>query len=302
MAAKPKWYNTLHPATMPGTLFLVATPIGNLEDMTFRAVRVLREVAIIAAEDTRRTATLLAHYQIETPTTSLHNHNERSRVPAVLKRLMSGQDVAVVTDAGMPSIADPGYLVAKAAIDAGIRVDVIPGASALTMAIAGSGLPADFVSFVGFAPARAGERARFFKSLSDVRGTVVLFESPHRLPESLAALRQFLGDRPIAVAHELTKLHESWHRGYISELLGSKALPEKGEFTIVVGAESRADRRATSSQSPTVETISVEFGDLTKTLGLDRREALAELARRHRLPKRAIYSLVEQGKNRLNDQ
>jgi 16S rRNA (cytidine1402-2'-O)-methyltransferase len=210
---------------------------------------------------------------------------------------MSGEHVAVVTDAGMPSIADPGYLIAKAAIDAGFRVEVIPGASALTTAIAGSGLPADVVSFVGFAPARAGERARFFKSLSEVRGTLVLFEAPHRLPESLAALQEYLGNRPIVVAHELTKLHESWHRGFVSELLGSKALPEKGEFTIVVGAESsesRADQGAAAS--PTVETISAEFGELTKIVGLDRREALAELARRHRLPKRAIYSLVEQGK------
>ena len=147
---------------MPGTLFLVATPIGNLEDMTFRALRVLREVALIAAEDTRRTATLLAHYRIDTPTTSLHDHNERTRVPALLKRLTSGEHVAVVTDAGMPSIADPGYHIVKAAIDAGIRIEVIPGASALTSAIAGSGLPADQVSFVGFAPARAGERSRFF--------------------------------------------------------------------------------------------------------------------------------------------
>jgi 16S rRNA (cytidine1402-2'-O)-methyltransferase len=173
-------------------------------------------------------------------------------------------------------------------------VEVIPGASALTTAIAGSGLPADVVSFVGFAPARAGERARFFKSLSEVRGTLVLFEAPHRLLESLAALQEYLGNRPIAVAHELTKLHESWHRGSVSELLGSKALPEKGEFTIVVGAESRADQG--EAASPTVETISAEFGELTKIVGLDRREALAELARRHRLPKRAIYSLVEQGK------
>jgi 16S rRNA (cytidine1402-2'-O)-methyltransferase len=296
MAAKPKWYNTLHLATMPGTLFLVATPIGNLEDMTFRAVRVLREVAIIAAEDTRRTATLLAYYQIATPTTSLHDHNERIRVPAVLKRLMSGEHVAVVTDAGMPLIADPGYLMAKAAIDAGIRVEVIPGASALTTALAGSGLPADVVSFVGFAPARAGERQRFFKKLGDAPGTLVFFEVPHRLLESLRALRDCLGDRQIAVGHELTKLHESWHRGHVSELLGSKALPEKGEFTIVVGAESRADQRAAAHQSPTVETISAEFGELTKIGGLDRREALAELSQRHRLPKRAIYALVERGK------
>lgn len=296
MAAKPKWYNTLHPATMPGTLFLVATPIGNLEDMTFRAVRVLREAAIIAAEDTRRTATLLGHYQIGTPTTSLHDHNERSRVPAVLKRLIAGDHVAVVTDAGMPSIADPGYLVVKAAIEAGIRVEVIPGASALTSAIAGSGLPADVVSFVGFAPARAGERSRFFAEFAGNRGTLVFFEAPHRLRESLQALQKGLGDRRIAVAHELTKVHESWHRGFVSELLARQELPEKGEFTIVVGEELNGNEASKPLDPPAPETVCAEFGELTKTLALDRREALSELARRHQLPKRAIYSLIERGK------
>lgn len=280
---------------MPGTLFLVATPIGNLEDMTFRAVRVLREVAIIAAEDTRRTAMLLAHYRIGTPTTSLHDHNERSRVPTVLKRLKAGDNIAVVTDAGMPSIADPGYLVAKAAIDAGIRVEVIPGASALTTAIAGSGLPADVVSFLGFAPARAGERRKFFKELAHLHGTLVFFEAPHRLFESLRVLQEYLGDRQIVVAHELTKLHESWHRGYVSELLGNKELPEKGEFTVVVGDDS-SDKKAEANAIPTIEAIWLEFGCLTKTGRLNRREALTELARRHHLSKRSIYSLIERGK------
>jgi 16S rRNA (cytidine1402-2'-O)-methyltransferase len=296
MAAKPKWYNTLHPATMPGTLFLVATPIGNLEDMTFRAVRVLKEVALIAAEDTRRTAILLAHYQIGTRTTSLHDHNERSRVPALVKRLKSGESVALVTDAGMPSIADPGYLAVRAALDAGIRVEVIPGASALTSAVAGSGLPADVVSFIGFAPARAGERGRFFANFSGARGTLVFFEAPQRLRDSLAALQQYLGDRQIVVAHELTKLHESWHRGFVSEVLLSDALPERGEFTIVVGELVNEATSNEVQESPTPEAIAVEFGELTKTLNSDRRSALLELARRHQLSRKAVYSLIERGK------
>ena len=280
---------------MPGTLFLVATPIGNLEDMTFRAVRVLKEVALIAAEDTRRTAILLAHYQIGTRTTSLHDHNERSRVPALVKRLESGESIALVTDAGMPSIADPGYLAVRAALDAGVRVEVIPGASALTSAIAGSGLPADVVSFVGFAPARAGERGRFFANFSNARGTLVFFEAPHRLRDSLAALREALGDRQIAVAHELTKLHESWHRGFVSEVLLSDALPERGEFTIVVGE--RVNGAADEvHESPTPEAIVAEFGELTKTTSGDRRSALLELARRHQLSRKAVYSLIERGK------
>jgi 16S rRNA (cytidine1402-2'-O)-methyltransferase len=296
MAAKPKWYNTLHPPTMPGTLFLVATPIGNLEDITFRAIRVLRQVALIAAEDTRRTATLLAHYQIDTPTTSMHDHNERNRVPALLKRLRAGDDVALVTDAGMPSIADPGYLMAKAAIDAGLRVEVVPGASALTSAIAGSGLPADLVSFAGFAPARAGERARFFQGFLHIRGTIVFFEAPHRLHESLKSLVENAGDRRIAIAHELTKVHESWHRGFASEVLSKQSLPEKGEFTVVVAEETRPVEVLKERSILEPVALTAEFGELTKQVGLDRREALNELARRHQLPKRTIYSLIERGK------
>jgi 16S rRNA (cytidine1402-2'-O)-methyltransferase len=296
MAAKPKWYNTLHPATMPGTLFLVATPIGNLEDMTFRAVRVLKEVALIAAEDTRRAAILLGHYQIGTPTTSLHDHNERSRVPALVKRLESGESIALVSDAGMPSIADPGYLAVRAALDAGLRVEVIPGASALTAAIAGSGLPADVVSFIGFAPAREGERGRFFGSFSNVRGTLVFFEAPHRLRDSLAALLKHLGDRQIAVAHELTKLHESWHRGFVSDVLSSEDLPDKGEFTIVVGGQVNPAAADGECESPSPEAIVAEFGELTKTNSVDRRGALLELARRHQLSRKAVYALIERGK------
>lgn len=281
---------------MPGTLFLVATPIGNLEDMTFRAVRVLREVALIAAEDTRRTAILLAHYQIDTPTVSLHDHNERSRVPALLKRLESGESIAVVTDAGMPSIADPGFLVVRSAIDAGVKVEIIPGASALTMTIAGSGLPADVVSFAGFAPARAGERARFFKEFAATKGTLVFFETPHRLRESLTALIENLGDRQIVVAHELTKVHESWHRGFASEVLESQDLPSKGEFTIAVGQQLNPCEKPEVVKSPAPEAISAEFGELTKNGSFDRRTALLELARRHHLPRKTIYSLIERGR------
>jgi 16S rRNA (cytidine1402-2'-O)-methyltransferase len=281
---------------MPGTLFLVATPIGNLEDMTFRAVRVLRQVQVIAAEDTRRTATLLAHYQIDTPTTSLHDHNERSRVPTLLRRLLAGEDVAVVTDAGMPSISDPGYLMATTAIDAGVTVDVIPGASALTTAIAGSGLPADVVSFVGFAPARSGERSRFFERFSQLPGTVVFFETPHRLRDSLKSLLESLGDRQITVAHELTKVHQSWHRGFVSEMIENKGLPEKGEFTVVVGDKARTAEPQKAALPPEPVALTSEFGELTNIHGMGRREALAELAKRHELPKRAIYALIERAK------
>jgi 16S rRNA (cytidine1402-2'-O)-methyltransferase len=281
---------------MPGTLFLVATPIGNLEDMTFRAVRVLREVSLIAAEDTRRTGTLLTHYQIDTPTTSLHDHNEKSRVPMLVKRLQAGENLAVVTDAGMPSISDPGYLMVTAALEVGAMVEVVPGASALTTAIAGSGLPADLVAFRGFAPARAGERERFFREFRLAPGTSVFFETPHRLRESLKSLLENAGDRRIAVAHELTKLHESWHRGFVSQVIADERLPDKGEFTIVVGEEERKldSRKPIDSLDPIQ--VASEFGELTKTTGLDRREALAELARRHQVPKRSVYAMIERAK------
>jgi 16S rRNA (cytidine1402-2'-O)-methyltransferase len=296
MAAKRQWYNTRQPATMPGTLFLVATPIGNLEDITFRAIRVLREVSVIAAEDTRRTATLLAHYGIATKTTSLHDHNERSRVPAIVERLRRGEHVAVVTDAGMPSIADPGYLVVRAAIEAGVRVDVIPGASALTSAIAGAGLPSERVSFVGFAPARTGERCRWFSGWKDLPGTVVFFEVPHRLSDSLRDLMATLGDREVVIAHELTKIHESWHRGFVSHLLSEQQLPAKGEFTVVVG-----ERIQSAAEEPAagMDLIVKEFGELTNSSGLSRRDAISELAKKHRLPKRQVYSLIELGKKSI---
>ena len=219
---------------MPGTLALVATPIGNLEDITLRALRVLREASLIAAEDTRRTARLLTHYGITTRTTSLHEHNERQRVPQLVARLLAGEHIAVVSDAGSPSISDPGFLMVRAALAAGIRVDVVPGASALIAAVAGSGLPADVVSFVGFAPARSGERKRWLAGLRQFPGSVVFFEAPGRLRATLEEARAALGDRPVAVAHELTKLHESWHRGSLSQVLSDQSLPSKGDRKSVV--------------------------------------------------------------------
>jgi len=278
---------------MSGTLFLVATPIGNLEDITFRAIRVLRDVSVIAAEDTRRTATLLAHYGIATKTTSLHDHNERSRVPALVERLRRGEDVAVVTDAGMPSISDPGYLMVRSAVEADVQVQVVPGASALTTAIAGAGLPSEQVSFVGFAPARSGERRRWFGRWKVLPGTVVFFEVPHRLNESLQDLMTILGDREVVIAHELTKIHESWHRGFVSHLLESQELPQKGEFTVIV---SERVRRATEEKAANTDAIVEEFGELTNSSGLTRKDAISMLAEKHGVPKRQVYSLIEASK------
>jgi 16S rRNA (cytidine1402-2'-O)-methyltransferase len=166
---------------MPGSLVLVATPIGNLEDITLRALRALKEADLIAAEDTRRTAGLLDHYGIATPTISLHEHNERERLPGLIERIKRGETIAVVTDAGMPGISDPGFLAVREALQAGLRVEVVPGVSALTTAVAGAGLPSERVSFLGFAPSRGAERKRWLTEERETRGTLVIFEAPSRI-------------------------------------------------------------------------------------------------------------------------
>jgi 16S rRNA (cytidine1402-2'-O)-methyltransferase len=281
---------------MPGALVLVATPIGNLEDMTLRGLRVLREADLIAAEDTRHTAKLLTHFGITTPKVSLHEHNERSRIPELLDRIQRGERVAVVTDAGMPAISDPGYSVVAAAVAAGLNVEVIPGVSALTTAVAGAGLPTDVVTFVGFPPSRAGERARWMARWRETPGVLVLFEAPHRLRATLEALAQALGNRQVVVAHELTKVHESWHRGPLDKLIADEDLPSKGEFTILVGPATEApDGQDAAAVEP--EQVGVEFGLMTKNGAMTRRDAISALARRHGLRKRQVYSMVEAAKH-----
>lgn len=279
---------------MPGTLLLVATPIGNLEDITLRALRVLREANLIAAEDTRHTAKLLAHYGITTPTLSLHEHNERHRVAMILDRIRQGETVAVVSDAGTPVVSDPGWLLVRAALDAGLKVEIIPGASALIMALVGAGLPTELASFAGFPPSRTGERRRWLESLADLPGALVCFEAPHRLHQTLEGMLEVLGDREVAVAHELTKVHESWHRGQLSQVIKDASLPTRGEFTVVLGPPLAS---AAPASQPDAGQIGEEFGQLTNDARVSRRDAIAELSRKHGLPKRQVYALVEAAKN-----
>jgi 16S rRNA (cytidine1402-2'-O)-methyltransferase len=283
---------------MPGSLVLVATPIGNLEDITLRALRALKEADLIAAEDTRRTARLLDHYGIATPTTSLHEHNERGRLPGLLDRIRRGDTIAVVTDAGMPGISDPGFLAVRQAIEAGLPVEVVPGVSALTTAIAGSGLASERVTFLGFAPHRAGERRRWLEKERGTLGTLVLFEAPSRVAGLLRDAADILGDRTAVVARELTKLHESWTRGSLGELAAaaeSGAIPQRGEFVILV-----SDQIAGSA--PTVDRISDEdvaeaFSVLQATGALNRRAALAAVADRFGISTRSAYAIIEKHKN-----
>ncbi len=226
-------------------MFLVATPIGNLEDITQRALRVLREVALVAAEDTRHTRRLLEHFGIPVPVVSLFEHNERTRIPALLRRLGDGESVAVVTDAGSPGIADPGFPLVRAAVEAGLRVESVPGPSAVIAALQVSGLPTDAFTFVGFLPVKSGARRRRLEELSERRETVVAFESPHRIEAALEDLEQVWGERPIALARELTKVFEQVLRGSASEVRAALT-PEKrrGEMVLVLGGRTRSERAA----------------------------------------------------------
>ncbi len=283
---------------MPGTLFLVATPIGNLEDMTIRGLRVLKEADLVAAEDTRHTAKLLSHYGITTRTISLHEHNERHQVPKLLDEIAAGRTVAVVTDAGMPAISDPGFLVVREAVARGLPVAVIPGASALTAALAGSALPANIVTFLGFPPSRSGERKRWLRdTAANAPGTLVLYESPMRLGSTLEDLREILHDRHAVIARELTKLHESWHRGSLSELARAVAageIPSRGECVILV-SDQIVDGDVAIKELSDADVVG-QFSHLTNIDGLSRREALSEVADRTKMSKRAVYALIERAK------
>jgi len=223
------------PTSGGGTLFLVATPIGNLEDVTRRALRTLSEVSAVAAEDTRRTRRLLAHYGIAAPVVSLFEHNERQRIPRLVERLRAGESLALVTDAGSPGIADPGYRLARAASEAGLRVESVPGPSALIAALQVSGLPTDRFTFAGFLPVKPGARRRMLEELAERRETVVVFEAPHRIEKALADLEQVWGSRPIALARELTKTFEQVLRGSAAEVRAALGAEQRrGEMVLVL--------------------------------------------------------------------
>ncbi len=277
---------------MPGTLFVVATPIGNLEDVTLRALRILREVSVIAAEDTRRTARLLQHYSISTPTTSLHEHNERTRTPGLIARLHGGESVALVSDAGTPIVSDPGAFLVAAAHAAGIRVEPIPGPSAAIAALSASGLAEREFVFVGFPPPRAGARRAWLERLAAEPRVLVLYEAPHRIRATLTAMLELLGDRVVTLGRELTKAHEQLVVRPISELLGDD-FEERGEFTVVVSGF-RPNKEANVALSPT--RVAAEFGDMTKNGSLGRRDAIRQLADRYHIPSRQIFALLEEAK------
>jgi 16S rRNA (cytidine1402-2'-O)-methyltransferase len=278
---------------MPGILYVVATPIGNLEDVTLRALRVLREVALIAAEDTRRTSKLLQHYSISTPTTSLHEHNERIKTPALIARLQGGESVALVSDAGTPLVSDPGAQLVGAAHAAGIRVEPVPGPSAAMAALSASGFGADEFVFAGFPPPKSRARRQWLQRLAAESRLLVLYEAPHRIRDTLQDMADILGDRPILLARELTKRHEELVIRPISIHL--TAIPAgRGEYTLVIPPV----KKETSRRSELQKTDAAgQFRHLTEIDRLGRREAIRQIAVDFGIPAREVYKLLEAAKD-----
>jgi 16S rRNA (cytidine1402-2'-O)-methyltransferase len=272
-----------------GTLFLVGTPIGNLEDVSDRARRVLGEVGVVAAEDTRRTGLLLKRLGVSARMVSLHEANERTRVGELVRMLADGTDVAVVTDAGMPGISDPGYRLVAACVEAGVDVDVVPGPSAAIAALVISGLPTDRFVFEGFLPRSGRARAQRLASLANDPRTAVLFESPRRVAATLADLLEACGDRPAAVCREMTKLHQEVFRGPLSQLVRRVRARERdlrGEVTVVLGG-------AAAGPAATLEEAVALAAELASA-GARKRDAAKEASARTGVPARAVYAaLVE---------
>ena len=282
---------------MAGTLFIVATPIGNLEDTSQRALRVLREVDLIACEDTRHTHKLLNHFGIKTQTISYHEHNERGRADELGRLLESGKNVAVVSDAGTPLISDPGFRIVQSAIARGIRVEPVPGPSAFVAALVASGLPSDEFFFAGFLPARATARRAKLEELALIPATLVFYEAPHRIAAALKDAFEVLGNRQAVVARELTKLHEEIARGSLSELATqfSKSQPTRGEIVLIIGAE-KTTSPATDLKPP--ETLAERVRKLEGE-GIDSKNALKQAARELGIKRAEAYrQMIAQKKRR----
>lgn len=272
---------------MAGVIYLVATPIGNLEDITLRALRTLREVDLVACEDTRRTGRLLRRFEIDKPLLSYREHNEAARAAELVRRAQGGESIAIVSDAGTPGISDPGFRAARTAVEAGVRVVPIPGANAALAALTASGLPTDRFRFEGFLPPRRTKRCAALEPLRAETATVVFYEAPHRIAATLQDIAAVLGPRPLVLARELTKLHEECLRGTAEEVaaeLESRPVV-KGEIVLLIGA---AETFATDGLAPLETRVAALIGE-----GLDRMEAVKRAARERGLSKRDAYRLLE---------
>lgn len=275
-----------------GVLYVVATPIGNLEDITYRAVRILREAGLIACEDTRHTRKLLDHYSIEGKLISYHEHNEAERAEELVERLHEGVSVAQVSDAGMPGISDPGYRVIKSAIEHGITVVPVPGPSALIAALAASGLPTDAFEFRGFLPAKSGQRRTELESIRSRESTVIFYEAPHRIHEALDDVVAVLGPgRPVVIARELTKVHEEFLRGTAGELARQAQDRElKGEITILIG-------KAAAREQPEILDPGARLKEIMREQNMDEKGALKVLAKERGVSKSEVYRDLQRRKD-----
>jgi 16S rRNA (cytidine1402-2'-O)-methyltransferase len=274
---------------MTGTLYIVATPIGNLEDITLRALRVLREVDLIACEDTRQTRKLLDHAGISKLTVSYHDHNESERAVELIAKLEAGTKIALVSDAGTPLISDPGYRLVAAAIDAGIPVVPIPGACAAVVALSASGLPPDAFRFCGFLPPKSSQRRKFLEDLASETGTLIFYEAPHRVLNALDDIAAVMGERRVVLAREVSKLHEEFLRGTAAGIraqLGERAVV-RGEITLLVGKREVGQGHALPGDAPIEDAVRA-----LEQEGLSRMDAIKRVAKDRGIPKREVYRLL----------
>jgi 16S rRNA (cytidine1402-2'-O)-methyltransferase len=271
---------------MPGTLFIISTPIGNLEDITIRAVRLLREADVIACEDTRQTRKLLDHFGISKPMLSYHDHNEASRSAELIERMSGGENVALVSDAGTPLISDPGYRLVVAAIGAGIPVVPIPGPSAVMAALAGAGLPTDAFRFCGFLPPKSSQRRKVLEELKDESGTLVFYEAPHRVLDALEDISASMGARSVVVARELTKIHEEFLRGTAAEIHARLAERPvvRGEIVLLIG---KAEKVVQVDDTPVEDAVRA-----LEEQGVARMDAIKQVAKARGMSKRDCYRLL----------
>lgn len=271
---------------MPGTLYIVATPIGNLEDITLRARRILRECDWIACEDTRQTRKLLQHLDISKPLVSYHEHNEAERAVELAEKLEAGAKVALVSDAGTPLISDPGYRVVTAAIEAGIPVVPIPGATASVSALSASGLATDSFRFCGFLPAKTSQRRKMLEQLTQETCTLIFYETPHRILDALKDVEAVMGSRPAVVARELTKIHEEFLRGTAAEIRAALTTRPsvKGEITLLIG---KAESAMAADDTPLEDAVRA-----AEQQGLSRMDAIKRVARQRGLSKREVYRTI----------
>ncbi|MEO7658903.1 MAG: 16S rRNA (cytidine(1402)-2'-O)-methyltransferase [Pyrinomonadaceae bacterium] len=280
---------------MPGTLYLVATPIGNLQDITLRALETLRSVDLIACEDTRHTRNLLNHYRISNRTISYHEHNENERAEEFVEKLKSGESIAIVSDAGTPGICDPGHQIVRRAVESGIPVVPIPGAAAFVSALVVSGLSTESVFFGGFLPSKKGERRKRLERVRDTPATLIFYEAPHRLAKSLGDCREILGDRLAVVARELTKLHEEIARGHLSDLTKQfSESPVKGEIVIVI---EQGEVKPVNRTEP-IKNLAARVAELEGD-GFDPKTALKKAAKEFGLAKSEGYRILQLEKDRV---